>query len=203
MEERALSFAMGAVLAGGRGSRLGGAKATVELAGKPLIAYPITALAEAGIEPVVVAKRGSEMPPLPCRTVWEPEEPRHPLAGLVAALRGAADRPLIAVACDMPFLAPALLAHLAAAAEPLVLPEPDAELHPFPGRYETSLLPALEGALEAGEPLRRTLARLGPRRLDADELGRFGPPEHLLFNVNTPTDLERARRLPPRSPSAR
>jgi len=203
MFEPGLSSAIGAVLAGGRGSRLGGAKATVELGGKPLIAYPITALAEAGIEPVVVAKRGSELPPLPCRTVWEPEEPRHPFTGLVSALRDAGQRPLVAVACDMPFLTPALLSHLAAAGEPLVLPESDGELHPFPGRYEASLLPALEQALAAGEPLRHTLERLQPRRLGAEQLGQLGPPEQLLFNVNTPSDLERARRLLPRSPSAR
>jgi molybdenum cofactor guanylyltransferase len=203
MEERGLSFAIGAVLAGGRGSRLGGAKASVELAGKPLIAYPITALAEAGIEPVVVAKRGAELPPLSCRTVWEPEGPRHPLAGIVAALRDAGERPLVAVACDMPFLTPALLSHLAAAGGPLVLPETDGELHPFPGRYDASLLPDLDEALAASEPLRRTLERLQPRRLGAEQLGQLGPPERLLFNVNTPSDLERAGRLLPRSPSAR
>ena len=203
MEETGLSAALGAVLAGGRGSRLGGAKATAALAGKPLISYPIAAIAAAGMEPVVVAKPDSELPPLSCRTVREPEAARHPLAGIVAALRHAADRPLIAVACDMPFLAPALLAHLAAAAEPLALPEMDDELHPFPGRYEASLLPSLEEALAAGEPLRRSLGRLEPRRLGATELGRFGSPERLLFNVNTPADLERARRLLPRSRSAR
>ncbi len=203
MEETGLSGAIGAVLAGGRGSRLGGAKASVGLAGKPLIAYPIAALAGAGIEAVVVAKPGSGLPPLPCPIVREPEEPRHPLAGVVTALRRFPGRPLVAVACDMPLLEPALLAHLAAAPGPLVLPEVDGELNPFPGRYEASLLPALEEALAAEEPLRETLAQLQPRRLDAEELGRFGPPEQVLFNVNTPTDLERARRLLPRSPSAR
>lgn len=198
-----LSFAIGAVLAGGRGSRLGGAKATTELAGKPLIAYPITALAEAGMEPVVVAKRDSPLPPLPWRTVWEPEEPRHPLAGIVAALRKFPERPLVAVACDMPFLAPALLAHLAASPEPLALPELEGKLHPFPGRYDASLLSALEAALAASEPLRDALARLGPRRLGAEQLSQFGSPGQLLFNVNTPTDLDRACRSIPQSPSAR
>ncbi|MBK5220825.1 MAG: NTP transferase domain-containing protein, partial [Thermoleophilia bacterium] len=45
---------LGAVLAGGSGSRIGGAKATVELAGRPLIAYPLAALEAAGVEAVVV-----------------------------------------------------------------------------------------------------------------------------------------------------
>ena len=48
--------ALGVVLAGGRGSRLGGAKPTAELAGRPLISYPLAALAEAGLDAAVVAK---------------------------------------------------------------------------------------------------------------------------------------------------
>lgn len=53
--------ALGVVLAGGRGSRLGGAKAMAELAGRPLISYPLTALLEAGLEAVVVAKPGTDL----------------------------------------------------------------------------------------------------------------------------------------------
>ena len=53
---------LGAVLASGRGSRLGGAKATAELGGRPLISYPLVALAAAGIEAVVVAKGDTELP---------------------------------------------------------------------------------------------------------------------------------------------
>jgi molybdopterin-guanine dinucleotide biosynthesis protein A len=48
----------GAVLAGGRGSRLGGAKASADLAGRPLISYPLAALEAAGLAPFVVAKPG-------------------------------------------------------------------------------------------------------------------------------------------------
>lgn len=52
---------LGAVLAGGRGSRLGGAKPTADLAGRPLISYPLAALAAAGIEPFVVAKPSTNL----------------------------------------------------------------------------------------------------------------------------------------------
>jgi molybdopterin-guanine dinucleotide biosynthesis protein A len=57
VEERVL----GVVLAGGRGSRLGGAKPTAELAGRPLISYPLAALAEAGLEAAVVAKPDTDL----------------------------------------------------------------------------------------------------------------------------------------------
>jgi molybdenum cofactor guanylyltransferase len=53
--------ALGAVLAGGRGTRLGGAKPTTELAGRPLISYPLAALTAAGIEAFVVAKPSTDL----------------------------------------------------------------------------------------------------------------------------------------------
>ena len=70
--------ALGVVLAGGRGSRLGGAKPTAELAGRPLISYPLAALAEVGLEAVIVAKPDTDLPPLDVDVLTEPAEPVHP-----------------------------------------------------------------------------------------------------------------------------
>jgi molybdopterin-guanine dinucleotide biosynthesis protein A len=186
------STTLGAVLAGGAGSRLGGAKATVQLAGRPLISYPLAALAAAGIEAVVVAKPATELPPLDVAVLREPVEPRHPLLGIVTALRHAAGRPVLAVACDLPLVPPALLAELAAAPEPLVLAAPAGEPQPLLARYAPALLPELESALGRQEPLRRTVAALSPRLLADPELARFGDPAELLLNVNDFADLERA-----------
>jgi molybdopterin-guanine dinucleotide biosynthesis protein A len=192
---------VGAILAGGLGRRIGGAKATVELDGRPLLDYALAAVRAATLEPLVVAKPGTPLPPLECRVLREPEQPLHPACGIVAALRDSGDRPLVAVACDMPFLDPDLLAWLGMRPEPLVLPELDGRLQPFPGRYDPSLLEPLERALAEEQPLRRTLATLNPRRVGADQLARFGPPERLLFNLNTPADLQLATPAawPPRS----
>src|SRR4051794_33682922 len=111
--------ALGAVLAGGRGSRLGGAKAAATLAGRPLLSYPLGALAAAGLERCVVAKPGSELPQLgDARLLLEPELPWHPLCGIVTALRAADGQAVVAVPCDMPLLESALLDLLASAPQP-------------------------------------------------------------------------------------
>jgi len=47
--------ALAAVLAGGRGRRMGGQKTLVEFAGGPLIARPVSVAVAAGLEVVVVA----------------------------------------------------------------------------------------------------------------------------------------------------
>jgi len=185
---------LGAVLAGGRGSRIGGAKATAELAGRPLVSYPVAALEAVGLEAVVVAKPDSELPPLGCRTIREPQRPRHPLCGIVAALRDAGGRPVIAVGCDMPFAGP-LLAALAAARGPLVVASAGERLQPLPGRYDAALLPALEAALQDERALRATLESLGPRTIAGAELARLGDPRRLCFNVNTAADQAQAERM--------
>ena len=196
------------MLAGGLGRRLGGSKATVELNGRPLISYPLAAIEAAGLDAVVCIKpgeaptqsRGSFVgsdttmePRDPVRVVEEAPEPRHPLCGIVAALR--LGRSIVAVACDLPFVAPGLIELLAAAPEPLVVPTLDRRLQPLLARYEPSLLPRLEAALEREEPLARTVEALAPRLIAEDELARFGDPHRLLFNVNDREDLRRAEAL--------
>jgi molybdopterin-guanine dinucleotide biosynthesis protein A len=183
------------VLAGGGGRRLGGAKAGAELAGRPLIGYPLAALEEAGMEAVVVAKADSDLPPLAVPLVEEPRRPRHPLCGIVAALRHAGERPLVVVACDMPFVSAELLAWLAATAEPLVVPSVGGRLQPLLARYDHSLEPALAEGLAGRAPLQSTVAGLDPRLIREEELARFGDPRRLCFNVNTHSDLETAERL--------
>ena len=70
-------MATAAVLAGGAGSRLGGAKAMALLDGRPLIAHVLAAVRAGGLEPVVVAKADSPLPPLDCPVVFEPAQPRR------------------------------------------------------------------------------------------------------------------------------
>jgi molybdopterin-guanine dinucleotide biosynthesis protein A len=186
---------LGVVLAGGRGSRLGGGKAGIELGGWPLIAYPLEASAAAGLETMVVAKPGEELPALEVPVLEEPAEPRHPLVGIVAALRAGEGRPVVVVACDLPFVSAGLIRLLADTAERLVVPTLDGRLQPLLGRYEPNLLTDLEAALEREEPLTRTVESLNPHLLGEDELARFGDPRRLLFNVNDRDDLREAEAL--------
>lgn len=186
--------AIGVVLAGGRGARLGEPKPTARLAGRALIEHPLGAVREAGLDAVVVAKQASELPELPVPVWREPDEPLHPLAGIVHAL-GRAERPIVAVGCDLPFVAPALAAWLADRPEPLVVPEVGGRLHPLLARYAPSLLDRLADALERRAPLQESVRALGPVVIGEGELERFGDPARITFNVNTPEDLKRAARL--------
>jgi molybdenum cofactor guanylyltransferase len=188
--ETARGAATVAVLAGGQSRRMGRAKALVAFRDAPLISYPLAAAREAGLAAAVVAKPGSELPPLDVAVWHEDEALTHPLAGLVAAL---AHGPAVAVACDQPFVPAALLAALAARSEPLVVGTVDGAIEPFPGRYEPSLLPALRDALARQASLRATIAALGAATID---LTSFGDPARIVASMNTPDAIAAAEALP-------
>jgi molybdopterin-guanine dinucleotide biosynthesis protein A len=183
------------VLAGGRGTRLGGAKATVELAGRPLVSHVLDAASGSGLETIVLAKRETPLPELSQRIVFEPAQPTHPLCGVLAALDFAAQRSppadVVLSACDMPFLTGALLRWLAGL-EGAAMARVGDRLQPLLARCTRAHRPALAAALARERPLSSALAGLEPRIVDERELSRFGPPERLCFSVNDRGDLERA-----------
>jgi molybdopterin-guanine dinucleotide biosynthesis protein A len=170
-----------AVLAGGRGTRIGGDKALTRLNGDPLIEYSLRCARDAELNACVVAKRGTRLPTLNVPILLEPDQPVHPLCGIVTALR--AYPAVIALPCDMPLLPSAVLKRLAAAATDVMLAAPDA---PFPALYTHATLPVLEAALAAQASLRSVLAALQAPALS-------GIDASLLFSVNSVKDLEIAQ----------
>jgi molybdopterin-guanine dinucleotide biosynthesis protein A len=168
---------IGVVLAGGAGRRMGGAKATAALAGRPLAAWAVDALREAGLaEVVVVAKADTPLPALDV-PVWddEPPEPRHPLAGVRHALARAGGADVLTLPVDLPLVPPALLRELAAATGLAIV-----RGHPLLARW-----PAGTVVEPAGRVTDAVLA-LGPVVVEGPATG--------LANVNTPIDLAAAER---------
>lgn len=182
---------IGAVLAGGAGSRLGGSKAMIELAGRPLISYPIQAVVEAGLEPLVVAKATTELPGINVPVTREEPNDRHPLHGVIAALRAARGRPVVIVACDMPLVSAELLAWLGGMTA-TAIPLAGGVLQPLLARYEPTAESALSVALRDGLSAQAAALALRPRVIGEAELAAFGRPERLLLNVNDQRDFGRA-----------
>lgn len=174
---------------------MGAPKAGLELAGRPLIAHPIETMIAAGLETVVVAKADSELPSVECPVIRDADSARHPAAGILAALRGAEGRPVVVLACDMPFVPPELVAFLAGLDVPVAAPRWRGRLQPLLARYGPSVAPALEKAIREAAPLQETVTALDPVIVDEAELARFGDPERLTFNVNDRDDLAAAERL--------
>ena len=175
----------GVVLAGGLGRRMGAPKATAVFGGRPLIAYPLQALGEVCDRVVVVAKHDTELPAGLER--WdEPDEPRHPIAGLRHALNRAGT-PILVCAADMPFVTADALQAIASSLGDAgaAVARADDLLQPLLAAYAPRALATLAAA-PADEPLRRTVESLDPVVVDV--------PSAAAFNVNTPEDLAEAER---------
>jgi molybdopterin-guanine dinucleotide biosynthesis protein A len=158
---------------------MGAPKPLAQLGGAPLIERPLAAAREAGLDAVVVAKRATPLPP--GLRVWhEPDEPFHPLLGIVTALERAGTS-IVAVACDQPFVPPELLARLAAGPDAAVTV--DGRIEPFPARYEPAWLPELRAALQREAPMRATLEALAPQTIEFEAAP--------LRSIDTPEDLAR------------
>jgi molybdopterin-guanine dinucleotide biosynthesis protein A len=186
-DEQALAATVGVVLAGGVGRRIGGDKAMVELHGRPLVLYPVTALRAVVRDVVVVAKRDTALPSLAgVADVWiEPDEPRHPLCGVVHALRLAGGRPVLVVAGDLPLMDAATLRRLATTPPEgavAVVPRVHGVLQPCCALYLPLALAGLATFDDAIAP-QDIVAELGIRELDGQDGEAFydvDRPEHLL-----------------------
>jgi molybdenum cofactor guanylyltransferase len=180
---------IGVILAGGIGRRIGGSKALVELFGQPLIRYPLAAMQAVLDDVAVIAKPDTELPSLPGVAVWIEAAPgRHPLVGLLEALRLAAGRPILACAVDLPLVSPELIAAISEA-DPgggaAVIASCAGETQPLLGCYQPQAAAPLTRTARSDVALRDAVAAIAPRLFEVAD------PE-LLLNVNAPEDLLRA-----------
>jgi molybdopterin-guanine dinucleotide biosynthesis protein A len=178
-----LSEPVGVVLAGGASTRIGEPKATVALAGHPLISYPLAALRGALTE--VVVSVASDTPDLEGVVTWvQAAQGRHPLLGVIDALERAAPRAIVVCPVDMPFVSTATIERLVAApVRGAVVARAGADVQPLLARFDASLLGRLRGLGRVHD----TVLALDPAWLEiaAGEL----------LNVNTPEDLAAAETL--------
>lgn len=176
------------VLAGGRSSRLGRAKADVVVAGRTLLEHALAACSGAGTRVVVGPTRDFLQDD---DLVQVREDP--PFGGPVAALAAAIDQvgaPVVLVlACDMPAVGRAVEALLA---EPMgeadvVLAEDDGRVQYLVGLYRRdALVRALAETATSGASMRSLLAGLVVRAVPV--------PSGATADVDHPADLRALRR---------
>jgi molybdopterin-guanine dinucleotide biosynthesis protein A len=187
----------GAILAGGVSRRLGQDKAALPLAGKPLALWVHEALAPLMASCWLITNQplAHQAFGLPLLTDLRPFQ--GPAGGLLTALFWARTPWVLAAAVDNPFLAPALLAELAArtrrTSRPAVVCRSPWGLEPFPGIYSVRLLPALRDFLQADRRPTRFLEVCRPQILSEPEVLALDPEGQSFFNLNTPRDLHLAQ----------
>lgn len=186
----------GAILAGGFSRRLGQDKAALRLDGKSLALRINAALAPLVTTCWLVTNHPLAHLALGLPLVTDLRPFQGPAGGLLTALFYARTPWVLVAAVDNPFLAPALLAELAARAgrisRPAVVCRSPRGLEPFPGVYAVRLLPALRDFLQTDRSPTRFLEKCRPQIVSELEVLSLDPDDRSFFNLNTPQELAQA-----------
>ncbi len=188
--KRAPGLCIGVALAGGGSRRMGRDKALIERNGRPLLDHALARL-DAVCPEVVIADAQRRY--RPTRTSLADGPGAGPAAGILGAAAQFPGRPLLVLACDLPNVPVALLAHLTTHREDWVLPGLGDHLEPLVALYRPAALAALHRRVTAGHlALHRLVEEKGftLRKLGCEELRPFGDPRQIFHNVNRPRDLD-------------
>lgn len=203
---RRASRVSGVILAGGESRRLGRNKALLRIGGQALIERVVEAIAPLTAEVIVVVASPEQAAALPLPAWVRVASDRYPgcgsLGGIYTGLATSSEPWILVVACDMPFLNPALLRRLIAARRGVdaVVPYLEGQPEPLHALYSKTCLVPIEGMLRAGQLKIAPLFEAVRVRYVAEEtIDRIDPGRRSFFNINTPADLKEAQGLLPGS----
>jgi molybdopterin-guanine dinucleotide biosynthesis protein A len=187
----------GAILAGGRARRYGGAdKSRLMVDGATIISRQLAALGPITGELFVVVDseaRGADFADLGLPFHVDRVPGIGALGGIYTALVAATADLVITVACDLPYLSTPLLAHLAECAN-----EADGAWvrtprgpEPLIACYRRAAAAAVRQQIDRGRFKAADLADvLTIRELSWEDVEVFGPARQLLANINTPDEYD-------------
>lgn len=190
----------GFVLAGGKSTRMGRDKAGLSLAGRTLLETAVAAVRD--VTPEVFILGSPELYQAYGPVIADIFPGCGPLGGIHAALSQTKTEFNLMIAVDTPFLSGRLLRFLVERAlkarAVVTAPEVNAYPQPLCAVYSLAFLPIAERALRAGDfkivPL---FPSQGTLLIPETELAQVAFTAEMFENLNTPEDLERARRRAP------
>jgi molybdopterin-guanine dinucleotide biosynthesis protein A len=190
----------GVILAGGRASRYGGRPKGLErVHGTRVIDRVADALRSVSDSLLLIANDPGAEAWLPdVRVAGDVRPGVGSLGGIHAALVRAGTAVLV-VAWDMPFVPEGLLTELRALGDDADVAAPESGsrrgLEPLCAFYSPACIAPIERSMDADD--RRVIGffeQVRVARLPASQVLRYGDPERLFMNVNSPDELELAER---------
>lgn len=173
-------------------------KALLELGGKRIIERVVDAVAGVLDDLLVVTNTPERYAFLGLPMVPDAVPDGGALGGIYTGLRAAGGDAAFTVACDMPFLHPAIVRMVVerAGEGDVVIPRTGEQLETMHAVYGRRCLGPMEARLRAGElKIVGFFADVRVVALDARLIAQHRAPELAFMNVNTPAELERARAL--------
>lgn len=186
-----------AILAGGRGRRLGGRdKSRLVIGGRTILARQLDVLQRLVPRVVIVANTPEAFADAGVPVLRDAVPGAGSLGGVYTAIAEAGG-PVLVLACDMPFVTEPFLARLIEAGQEadVAIPRGRDGYQPLCANYGPACAGPLRRRIEQGAlQVIGLLADVRVRELGPDEIASFDPDGLLLLNVNTDDDLARAER---------
>lgn len=189
-----------AIMAGGKSSRMGTDKSFVTLLGKPLIEHLLDRLADLGEdERILITNRPDDYAAfgLPMFTDVLPD--KGSLGGIYTAITYSQSEYTLVIACDMPFANPAVVKYMKGLCDgtyDVIVPRVDNYPEGLHAIYNRACLAPIQKRLDADQlKVMGFYDDVRVRYLDEAEYQPFDPKGLSFFNVNTPQELEEARRV--------
>jgi len=190
----------GVLLAGGKSRRMGEDKRYLVVGEQTLLERGLDVLRSIFQEVLVVIAQDSPPLDVDARVVRDLVPDCGSLGGLYTGLTQATTPYIFVVACDMPFLDPAVITQFTnrRATTDIVMAKLGARLHPMHALYGKRCLPVVEQMIRARQLKIQEMvshASLRVRYVTEADLLTLDPSGRSFHNVNTPADLEIARSL--------
>ncbi len=185
------------ILAGGKSTRMGQNKALLKIREHRMLEDAVTKLSGVFAE-ILISANDELYNNLNKRVVPDVYKDFGPLGGIHATLKQSGHHVNFFTACDMPFIDVKLAVYMINLIEgyDAVVPRIGEYYQPLFAVYTKDCLQAVESLIDAGR--RKTSAIYDLVRvkfIDTHELCKFGNPDEMFFNVNTPLDIELAKNM--------
>ncbi len=180
----------GAIVAGGKSSRMKRDKALLEWKGRPLIQVVVEALSRVCHKLRVIADDGGRFSFLGLEVYPDKISGMGPLGGIYTALLLSGSEKVFCVGCDMPFLDADLIRGMLdiSGEYDVVVPYTSDGFHPLHAVYSRTCIKPIEYALESASP--RITSFFDQVRVKKVGEKDFPGLSLALTNLNTPADLE-------------
>lgn len=191
-------FAVAAfILAGGQSTRMGSDKALLKVGGETLLSRALKLASTVTQDLRIVGDKqnfGTYGP-----VIEDVYRDRGPLGGIHAALRSSPAELSLMLAVDLPFVEPQFLEYLISQAQDsgavVTVPRAGGRWQPLCAVYRRAFLEVAEPALREGEnKIDALFAGVQTRVVEEAELIRGGFSAEMFRNLNTPEDLEKAKK---------
>lgn len=191
----------GIVLAGGESRRMGFPKAAIEMEGTSLLKKNVQLFKELFPRVIALSKKPGTFGHVDCEEAGDLFPGMGPMVGILTAFKITSTDYIFVAACDMPFLNQHVIELIVNQGQgyDVTLPKVGDKADPLHALFSRKCYESMHAFLKSeGRSLNRyidTLPKEKIRYISEEEIKKIDPHALSLFNMNTPEELEKAKKL--------